>query len=54
MEQMIILQTMLDKAKEYGLEVECLITLIDEITDKSFTLRDLSDACEHALCEWDI
>ena len=54
MEQLIILQTMLDKAKEHNLEMECLVALITEITDKSFSLRHLSNACEVALCEWDI
>jgi hypothetical protein len=54
MEQMIILQTMLDKAKKYNLEMECLVSLINEITDKSLSLQQLSNACEHALCEWDI
>jgi len=34
--------------------MECLISLINEITDDSFTLRDLSDACDGALSEWDI
>lgn len=54
MEQMTILQTMLDKAKEHNLEMECLVSLINEITDESFSLRQLTNACEHALCEWDI
>jgi len=56
MEQMIILQTMLDNAKNrtIDLQMECLVSLINEITDDSFTLRNLSDACEVALNEWDI
>ena len=54
MEQAIIIQTMLDKAKAHNMEMECLLSLVNEITDKSFTLRDLSNACEHALCEWEI
>ncbi len=45
---------MLDKAKVHGLELECVVALVNEMAVKGFTLRDLSDACEHALCEWDI
>lgn len=54
MEQMIILQTMLDKAKVHNLEMECLVLLINKITDNKLSLRELSDNCEQALCEWDI
>jgi len=54
MEQMIILQTMLDKAKEHNLEMECIISLINEITGNSFSLRQLSNACDVALSEWDL
>ena len=56
MEQMIILDTMLQRAKNNtsDLQMEVLVSLINNITDDSFSLSDLSSACENALCEWDI
>ncbi len=56
MEQMIILQTMLDRANygKHNLGMECLVSVINKVTDNKLTLVELADACEHALCEWDI
>ena len=52
MEQAIILQAMLDKAKEHNLEMECLISLINDLI--GVTDEELQQACENALCSWDI
>jgi hypothetical protein len=49
MEQLIILQNMLDRAKKYNLEMECLVSLINNIADDKL---DLAQECEHTLCEW--
>lgn len=56
MEQMIIIQTMLDRAKseDYDLGMECLVSMINDITGNKLTLRQLSDACDSALANWDI
>jgi len=52
MNQLMILQAMLDKAKVHNLEMECLISLITGLTD--VTDEVLEQACEMALCAWDI
>ena len=54
MEQMEIIQEMLDKAKEHNLGMECLVSLINNVTPSFFTDEDLSNACENALLDWDI
>ena len=52
MEQMVIIQNMLDQAKKYNLEMECIISMISHIANVSD--EELSQACENALGEWDI
>ena len=52
MEQMAILQNMLDRAKPHNLEMECLVSLINGLV--GVTDKELEDACEQALCGWDI
>jgi hypothetical protein len=56
MEQMIIIQTMLDRANtgDYDLGMECVVSLINEITDNKLTLSQLADACAVAMNEWDV
>ena len=51
MEQAEIIQDMLDTAKGSGLEIEVLISLINNISDDDL---DLAQECDHALLEWDI
>lgn len=47
---------MLDRAKSdnYDLGMECLVSMINSINDNKLTLKQLSDACDAALCEWDL
>ena len=54
MEQAEILQAMLDDAKVHSLEIECLLSLVNNITNGKLTDEDLSQACEEALLDWDI
>tara|TARA_R110000850_G_C9586085_1_gene426853 strand:+ start:301 stop:471 length:171 start_codon:yes stop_codon:yes gene_type:complete len=56
MEQMIIIQAMLDNAKteHYDLSMECLVSMINDITDNKLTLNQLSNACDAALTDWDL
>lgn len=51
MEQAEIIQDMLETAKVHNLEIEVLISLINNIADDDL---DLAQECEHALLEWDI
>ncbi len=54
MEQSEIINDLLCRAKEHNLEIECLLSLISNITEPFFTDEDLSQACEEALLSWDI
>jgi len=54
MEQAEIIQAMLDDAKKHSLEMECLISLINNVTDGKLSDEDLSQACQEALLDWDI
>ena len=52
MEQMEIIQNMLDQAKKHNLEMECIVSLINGLI--GVTDKELEQACENALGEWDI
>lgn len=52
MDKFVILQAMLDKAGDYDLKMEVLVSLINDISNLSGD--QLQDACERALIEWDI
>ena len=52
MEDMAILQDMIDRAKPHNLEMECLLSLINNLV--GVTSKELEDEYEQALCEWDI
>ncbi len=54
MEQAEIIQGMLNSAKHHDLEMECIISLINNLTDGKLSDDDLSLACEEALLDWDI
>ena len=42
-------------SREQGLEVECIWSLVHEISSMArvATSQDIANACTHALCEWD-
>ncbi|HHZ95123.1 MAG TPA: hypothetical protein EYN67_06100 [Flavobacteriales bacterium] len=47
------------RSREYGLEVECIWSLVHEIAgiavgNDQVDSEDIAKACNHALCEWDI
>jgi len=52
MEQMVIIQNMLDQAKKHSLEMECIVSMINHLI--GVTDKELEQACESALGEWDI
>jgi hypothetical protein len=52
MEQMQIIQNMLDAAKKHNLEMECIISMINDLI--GVTDEELKQACANALNEWDI
>ena len=52
MEQAEIIQNMLDEAKDHNLEMECIISMINNLI--VITDDELKLACEDALNDWDI
>ena len=52
MEQMQIIQNMLNTAKKHNLEMECLVSMINDLI--GVTDGELIQACNNALAEWDI
>ena len=50
-----VLQSMMDKADKHNLKLECLITLINNISgDISGQPLDLEQECSNDLVEWDV